>query len=137
MDWTLFTIANTAILPFWLLMLLAPGWRVTQFIARWHVGIGHIAALYAVIIVPAIPEFLPLVANPNGPVLLEKLANVRGFTALWLHVLAFDLFVGTWIYTHARERGYNPFIIAPFLMLTLLFGPLGFLAYRVFSIIRK
>jgi hypothetical protein len=47
----------------------------------------------------------------------------------WIHFLAFDLFVGRWIYFDSQEQGLNPWLMAPVLLLTLLMGPAGLLAY--------
>jgi hypothetical protein len=47
----------------------------------------------------------------------------------WLHYLAFDLFVGTWIARTAREEGISHGFVLPCLLLTFLFGPAGFLAF--------
>ena len=47
----------------------------------------------------------------------------------WIHFLAFDLFVGSWIAADGSARGVGPLALFPVLLLTLLFGPLGFLAY--------
>jgi hypothetical protein len=59
-------------------------------------------------------------------------------TAGWVHVLAFDLFVGRWIYFTSREQGISAWIIGPMLFLTLL-GPVGLLSYlllRLFLAVR-
>jgi hypothetical protein len=50
-------------------------------------------------------------------------------TAGWLHYLAFDLFVGSWIVEDGLARGINRFALIPCLALTFLFGPAGFLLY--------
>ena len=49
----------------------------------------------------------------------------------WVHYLAFDLFVGTWETRDAVARGISRWILAPCLLLTFLFGPIGWLAYHV------
>jgi Domain of unknown function (DUF4281) len=43
----------------------------------------------------------------------------------WIHYLAFDLFVGTWIAKRADEIGLSRLIQAPILGLTFMFGPAG------------
>ena len=48
----------------------------------------------------------------------------------WLHYLAFDLLVGRWEARDAAERGISPWLVAPCLGLTFMFGPAGWLAYR-------
>lgn len=50
-------------------------------------------------------------------------------TAGWLHYLAFDLFVGSWIVADGIERRVPALLILPCLPLTLMFGPLGLLLY--------
>lgn len=50
-------------------------------------------------------------------------------TAGWLHYLAFDLFIGTWIVRDAAARGMAMWWVLPCLPLTFLFGPLGLLLW--------
>jgi Domain of unknown function (DUF4281) len=47
----------------------------------------------------------------------------------WLHYLAFDLFVGTWIAREGERAGLSHFLLLPCLMLTFLFGPAGLLLF--------
>jgi hypothetical protein len=47
----------------------------------------------------------------------------------WLHYLAFDLFVGAWEVRTARAEGIPHLLVVPCLVLTFLFGPVGFLAF--------
>ena len=63
-------------------------------------------------------------------------ANDNALTAGWLHYLAFDLFVGTWIVEDGTRRGVNPFLIIPCLVLTFLFGPAGYLLYNLLRLTR-
>ncbi len=51
----------------------------------------------------------------------------------WLHFLAFDLFVGTWIAKQAAQRGLPHWAVLPCLALTFLFGPAGLLAFAAFT----
>jgi hypothetical protein len=48
----------------------------------------------------------------------------------WVHYLAFDLLVGNWEARDARERGLHHGVLVPCLVLTFLFGPVGWLLYR-------
>jgi hypothetical protein len=45
----------------------------------------------------------------------------------WTHCLAFDLLVGNWEARDARTRGISPVLVVPYLLLTFLFGPAGWL----------
>jgi hypothetical protein len=47
----------------------------------------------------------------------------------WLHYLAFDLFVGSWIVADGLRRHIPAVLILPCLPLTFLFGPLGLLLF--------
>ena len=56
-------------------------------------------------------------------------ASDAGLTAGWLHYLAFDLFVGTWIAREALTAGLPRLLIVPCLLLTFMFGPVGLLLF--------
>jgi chromate transport protein ChrA len=47
----------------------------------------------------------------------------------WVHYLAFDLLVGAWECADAQQRQISHFFVIPCLLLTFLFGPIGFLLY--------
>jgi hypothetical protein len=47
----------------------------------------------------------------------------------WLHYLAFDLFVGTWIARKGERAGLSHLLLLPCLLLTFLFGPAGLLLF--------
>ncbi len=47
----------------------------------------------------------------------------------WIHYLAFDLFVGTWLAERGAREGMPRLVMLPVLGATFLFGPAGFLAY--------
>ena len=47
----------------------------------------------------------------------------------WIHYLAFDLFLGGWQVRRAKIIGLPVAVVIPCLLLTLVFGPVGFLAF--------
>ena len=49
----------------------------------------------------------------------------------WVHCLAFDLFVGSWIAERAAAVRLHHGLLLPVLALTFLFGPAGWLAFVV------
>jgi hypothetical protein len=57
--------------------------------------------------------------------------NDSALVAGWLHYLAFDLFVGSWIVRRGIKEGLNPVLLLLCLPVTFLFGPVGFLTYWV------
>ena len=52
-------------------------------------------------------------------------------SAGWLHYLAFDLFVGSWIAQQGLSSGVSRLLIIPCLLLTFLAGPVGFVTFLV------
>lgn len=85
------------------------------------------AALYVVLLAQGLPEAKGGFDSIEG--VRGLFANDSALAAGWLHYLAFDLFVGTWIARDSVERGVHALLVAPCLALTLMFGPAGLLAY--------
>ncbi len=125
---TLFGWSNNLALLGWVLLLFSP--------KRW----GWVLAV-AGIVIPALLSVL------YGGLMLAQFATVEGggfssvaavralfsndhvLLAGWVHYLAFDLAVGTMIARKADEAGLSRLIQAPILILTFMFGPLGFLLF--------
>ena len=130
---TLFDLAGLGIVA-WLLLILLPTWRVTRWLAETAVFPVFLSALDAVGITVVLREM--------GPGIMRDFGNADGVLALlrtdglalvaWIHILAFDQLVGLLIY---RDNMRHRFVPTPvqsvILFLTLMFGPVGFLAYYV------
>jgi apolipoprotein N-acyltransferase len=125
----LFGWSSLAVMPCWALMILLPRARVTERLMRTPVAPALLALLYAVLVLPRMGALLPMLARPELAPVAALLGTPEGATIGWVHFLAFDLFVGRWAYLDARERGVSPWLMAPVLLLILMFGPLGLLAY--------
>jgi hypothetical protein len=52
-------------------------------------------------------------------------------------VIAWDLFVGRWIYLDSRQRGLHPLLMAPLLVLTILLSPVGLPVYFLLRLSKK
>jgi hypothetical protein len=128
---TLFALTFPLAAPFWALMILAPGWSVTNRIVGSPLIVLPPMLVYALLAVPGLPVFLPAVADPTPAGVAALLGTPVGAAAGWAHFIAFDLFVGRWIHLDARERGRHPLLMAPVLLLTILLAPLGLLVYLV------
>lgn len=123
-----FSAANLAALAGWVALAASPpGRRWTP--AVWRATGGVIPLLLAA-------AYVVLLLGHWGPGGFGSLAEVRQLfdspgllAAGWLHYLAFDLFVGTWMTRQAAERGLPHFTVLPCLALTFLFGPAGLLAF--------
>ncbi len=58
-------------------------------------------------------------------------ANDAALAAGWLHYLAFDLFVGSWIAREGLRSGIPGLLLVPCFALTFLFGPTGLLLFFI------
>ncbi len=90
---------------------------------------GLFAILYTAIVVSLFWR------SPGGFSTLASVAvlfsNPWLLLAGWVHYLAFDLLVGSWELQDSRERGIPHLMVLPCLLLTFLFGPAGWLLYRI------
>ncbi len=126
----LFQMSNLLVMPFWFLMILLPFWPWTQRI----IGSPWIAApaalLYASLVLPQAGSLLTeQLLNPQLAQIAVFLGTPTGATIGWIHFLAFDLFVGRWVYLDSRERHLTAWLISPILLMVLMFGPMGLLLY--------
>lgn len=122
----LFSLAGNVVLPCWLLLVFAPRWRWTQRLASFAVPL-LIATLYIWLLVTAahVPG-----AGFGSLAQVKVLFSVdKALLAGWVHYLAFDLFTGAWEARDAARLGISQWLVAPCLVLTFLFGPVGLGAY--------
>ena len=126
-----FRLSNVLVLPFWAVMILLPRWRWTARMVRSPIGSVVPAALYAALVLPRLGEIWPAVSRPTLSGVATLLGSPAGATIAWVHFLAFDLFVGRWIYLDSQQRRISSWLMAPVLFLTLMLGPAGFLLYLI------
>lgn len=124
-----FRVANGVAVLAWLALVLSPPranwtariWRLTGRAIPLAFSVGYLALL---------------AVHWRGEGGFGSIAEVRALfdvpgalVAGWLHYLAFDLFVGTWIAERASQLGIAHGFIVPVLLLTFMFGPLGLLTF--------
>lgn len=128
---TIFQLSTLLVAPFWGLMIFAPKWRWTQKI----IGSPWIAAppalMFAALTLPTLPDLLPKLLQPNLGIIMGMFSTPQSMTAVWMYFLAFDLFIGRWIYLETRQRNRNLAWSGILLLFTLLVGPLGYLVYLI------
>jgi prepilin signal peptidase PulO-like enzyme (type II secretory pathway) len=125
----IFSIANLIAMLSWIFLLAAPRWILTRKI----ILSGAIPLLLSIAYLVLIALFF---GQAEGG--FDSLANVmKLFTnewatlAGWIHYLAFDLLVGIWEVKDSQTRGISHWFVIPCLILTFLFGPIGFLLYSI------
>jgi hypothetical protein len=126
---TVFSIANSAALAGWILIVFAPRWTWTRKI----VLSGAIPLLLAVAYLILIVLFFGAADGGFGSLadVMRLFTNPWATLAGWIHYLAFDLFVGSWEVEDAQARGISHWFVIPCLVLTFLLGPIGFLLYHI------
>lgn len=135
----LFQIAGLGIVG-WALLIFLPTWRPTRALAETAFFPIFIAILYAFGVGALVME--------RGPGFIADFGSVDGVTRLlaqpqvaivaWIHILAFDQAIGLWIYRENMRHRYVPLPVqSAILFLTLMFGPLGYLAFALIRVGRK
>jgi hypothetical protein len=119
---TLFALAGDVVLPLWLLLIFAPRWVWTQ----------RLATFVAPLLLASLYVWLLTHSSPPSGAGFRTLAQVQllfsspqALLAGWVHYLAFDLFTGAWEAREAARLEISKWIVAPCLLLTFLFGPVG------------
>ncbi|MCA9899541.1 MAG: DUF4281 domain-containing protein [Anaerolineales bacterium] len=128
---TIFSLSSLLVMPFWLLLIFLPRWRVTERLVAGPWLAVPAALLYAVLVLPRFGEVFTAVSNPTLAGITTLLASPAGATVAWVHFLAFDLFVARWVYLDGRSRKISSWFISPTLFMVLMLGPVGFLLYLV------
>tara|TARA_R110002051_G_scaffold309037_3_gene381417 strand:- start:4655 stop:5077 length:423 start_codon:yes stop_codon:yes gene_type:complete len=123
-----FSIANTVVIPMWLLMIILPKWKVTRFFIDYKViplalGLVYVFYIFQAISLGGGMDFGSLTA------VMELFTEENTVLAGWIHYLAFDLLVGMWILDENKKLGINHLLLVPCLLGTFMFGPLGFLLF--------
>ncbi len=125
-----FSAAGQLAIGGWLLLILAP---------RWHFG-RAIAGL----VIPTLLSlcYLVLIAvswhgASGGFSSLDAVSSLFASRPLllagWIHYLAFDLLVGAWLLGRSQSEGIRHWAMIPVLAFTFLFGPAGYLLYRLIA----
>lgn len=125
----LFSLAFPLALPFWALMVLAPGWSWThRIVSSPWIAVPPLL-VYVALLVPQFATFAAPIVSPDLPGITAVFGTAAGAAAIWSHLIGFDLFIGRWMHLDARERGVPGPVMAPVLVLTILLSPLGLLGY--------
>ncbi len=127
----LFSLANAVAMLGWL-VLLTLAWSSNLRQRRGPV-LRRLAGRFLPLALAGVYLALLLVALPGASGGFSTLAGVAQLfqspmvlLAGWVHYLAFDLFVGAWISQRAERLAVHPLLTTVALLLTFLFGPLGF-----------
>jgi len=118
-----YLVINGSSAPVWLAMILAPRSGLTRWLVQrttlLFVGLG---VTYDVLLVSGSVRSGQVIDFRDPDAVRSALSRPDVFLAGWTHYIAFDLFVGRWIWEDALARG-RPARLA--LFLTWMAGPAG------------
>ena len=130
----LFRAANAVAAVGWIALALSPAsarWapQVRRITGRW------LPLAFALVYVALMATHLGADGGFGSVAQVQKLFSVPGLlVAGWLHYLAFDLFVGSWIAERAAALHIPHAIVIALLLATFMFGPAGLLAYAALRV---
>lgn len=130
MSWpAVFAATNGLSLAAWAILIVGPrGPRTAAVIL--YVGVGLLCLAYTVMFAAQIESvFQGDLTGIEG--IRTLFAQDGGLVLGWTHYLAFDLFIGQWIAKDADQKTFSRLAQAPVLLLTLLAGPIGLLAWLI------
>lgn len=130
----IFKVASRFALIGWILLAVFPSWEYTLPVTV-GIVILLLSALYTYLI------FLGKHLDDPSEKLRGNFWSLKGVMNLfkspravlagWVHYLAFDLAVGAFIVVDAARYDIHQLLLLPCLILTLMFGPAGLLAYFI------
>jgi len=118
-----FTLINASTVPVWLAMILFPRAAVTRWlVGRCTVIFAGLGLTYTALLGVSVAQSGEMIDFRDANSVRAALANPTAFLAGWTHYLAFDLFVGRWIWESNQVVGRTARLP---LLLTWWFGPIG------------
>ena len=130
--------ANFAILPFWLMLMIIPNSKLTQFFVNSIIIPLILSATYIYIIYQTIltdeqifDVFKLYLSLDNLYILF---ATESFLLVFWLHFLALNLFLGSWISRDGIKYNMPRSLVFLPLILVYLTGPLGLVLYWIIRV---
>ena len=133
----IYLVANWGVIPFWLLLILAPNHGLTNFLAQSIIAplllaTGYSYLSYNLYLEKNVFDGFELYSGLDG--LYSMFPNEILLLIFWLHFLAISLFAGAWIIRDARRYLIPKIITIPSLILTYFSGPVGIVIYWLIRI---
>ena len=124
---------NFGVLPFWLMLIIIPNSKVTRILINSIIVPLIISSAYVYIFYQLILSQEPLGDLIRLYLSLDDLYTIfatEGFLLIfWLHFLAINLFVGSWISRDGVKYNISKTLVSIPLILVYFAGPLGLVIY--------
>ena len=129
---------NFGVLPFWLMLIIIPNSKVTQILINSIILPLILSVAYVYVFYQAILLDEPLFGIFKLYLSLDDLYTVfatENFLLIfWIHFLALNLFLGSWVSRDAVKYNMTRGLVFVPLVLIYLTGPLGIVLYWIFRI---
>ena len=129
---------NFGILPFWLMLIILPNSKFTQFFVNSIILPLILTTIYVYIIYQTI-----LLDEPISEIIKIYLSLDNLYTAFatesfllvfWLHFLTLNLFLGSWISRDGVKYNMSRGLVSVPLILVYFTGPLGLVLYWIIRV---
>jgi len=130
--------ANFGIVPFWAMLIIIPNSKVTQFFVNSIIlplilSAAYVYVLYQTILLDEpIFDIFRLYLNLDG--LYTAFATESFLLFFWLHFIALNLFLGSWISRDGIKYNIRRSLIFIPLILVYFTGPLGLVLYWIMRV---
>lgn len=131
-----FSLAGMITMPMWVLMIFLPKWKVTLFLIDFKIIPLILAVIYGIYIAQALYTGGMMDFGSLSSV-MELFTQENAVLAGWIHYLAFDLVVGMWMLDQNKKLKIHQLAMAPCLLGTFMFGPIGFLVFMIIKAIKQ
>ena len=132
-----FSYAGMITMPMWILMIFLPKWNFTRFLIDYKLVPILLSAVYAIYIVKALIIQGGMMDFGSLNSVMQLFTEENAVLAGWVHYLAFDLLLGMWMLNQNKTIGIHQVLMAPILLGTFMFGPVGFLLFTLAKIIKQ
>jgi hypothetical protein len=132
-----FSYVGMIAMPMWILMIFLPKWKVTKFLMDYKIVPLVLALVYAIYITKGILILGGMMDFGSLASVMDLFTEENAVLAGWVHYLAFDLLIGMWIIDQNKNVGIHQVVMAPCLLGTFMFGPIGFLLFMILKTIKQ
>ena len=124
----MFWFSSVWILPFWVLMWFLPEHQLTRrFVGDLRYCFLPLLVPYIIVVIPQVSTILLALGSdmPTPQVVIALFADEDVIILGWLHYLAFDMFLGRFIWLRMVAMKRPMYVSTPVLILCMMMAPLG------------
>tara|TARA_B100000579_G_C22522431_1_gene706801 strand:- start:49 stop:519 length:471 start_codon:yes stop_codon:yes gene_type:complete len=134
----IYYIANIAVIPCWLLLIISPNHIITKIFVKsviipFLLSTAYIFIVYQIYVTENIFEVFNLYLGIDEVYTL--FSNEAFLLIFWLHFLSINLFVGNWIANDSKIYMVSKFFVILSLIATYFTGPVGLVFYWLIRIL--